>query len=103
MTELKNGWSFTGKHKDLNRAPDFNFPGISKENGDYFSITVMDTIGITVGHNGTIYFYTKPNSKVTDRDLKVALLKQKGYNFRERDEDALRYLAKQFDFEFKVL
>lgn len=62
-----------------------------------------NTVGITVGHNGTIYFYTKPNSKVTDRDLKVALLKQKGYNFRERDEDALRYLAKQFDFEFKVL
>ena len=47
MVEIKKGWVFYGKHKELNLIPDGGFPGILKENGNYFGITVADYMGDT--------------------------------------------------------
>ena len=56
--------------------------------------------GITVGHNGNIYYYSRPSSAINESDFRVALLKNKSYNIEKQSEDALRELAKQFNFEF---
>lgn len=60
-------------------------------------------VGITVGHNGTIYYYTKPNKKITKFDVMVAMRKCKKYNNIEFEEEYLEILSKQFEFEFKKL
>ena len=59
--------------------------------------------GITVGHNGNIYYYTKPSGKIVKNDLRVALLKNKSYNIDKQYEDALRELAHKFKFDFEIL
>ena len=62
-----------------------------------------NAVGITVGHNGNVYYYTKPDRKVFESDLNVALMKNKTYNQDEWYEDAMKYLANQFNFEFRIL
>lgn len=62
-----------------------------------------DAIGITVGHDGSVYYYTKPNRKIEKIDLLVAIRKAKGYNGIEGDEEVLTELSKQFEFIFKKL
>lgn len=60
-------------------------------------------VGITVGHSGSIYYYTKPNKRITNFDYMVATRKVKAYNGIEGEEKCLEELAKQFDFTFKKL
>ena len=59
--------------------------------------------GITVGHDGSIYLYSKPSRTINTFDLLVATRKVKGYNNIEKDEKILEELAKQFSFEFRKL
>lgn len=60
-------------------------------------------VGITMGHNGNIYYYTKPSKELTKFDLGVAFRKTKAYNGNNWEEKAFEELAKQFDFEFLIL
>ena len=62
-----------------------------------------DAVGITVGHDGSLYFYTKPNKEITKFDLNVAMRHSKNYNGTVNDEETMRYLAKNFEFTFKIL
>lgn len=59
--------------------------------------------GITVGHTGSIYYYTKPNKRIKTIDLHIASKKNKGYNGIELQEKALEELAKQFGFVFRKM
>lgn len=62
-----------------------------------------NAVGITVGHNGNIYYYTKPSKEITNFDLSVAIRKNIMYNGTRRAEKALETLAKDFGFEFYIL
>jgi SPP1 gp7 family putative phage head morphogenesis protein len=62
-----------------------------------------NAVGITAGHNGSIYYYTKPMRKITNFDFAVAMRKASRYNIDERSEMAIKELSKQFGFEFKKL
>ena len=62
-----------------------------------------NAVGITVGHNGSVYYYTKPTKKITKFDRYVAIRKTKGYNDIESEEKVLEELAKHFGFTFKKL
>ena len=62
-----------------------------------------NTAGITVGHNGSIYYYSRPSKKLTEQDLRVALLKGKSYNKSQRYEDAMKELASKYGFKFRIL
>lgn len=60
-------------------------------------------VGITVGHNGSIYYYTKPNKIIGQRDFRVAAMKCEMYNGIEYREKILEELARRFSFEFRRL
>ncbi len=62
-----------------------------------------DAVGITIGHNGSIYYYTKPNKIIEKKDLDVAIMKNKKYNIITAYEKALEELSMKFEFEFKIL
>lgn len=65
-----------------------------------------NAVGLTVGHNGTLFFYSKPKARLTESDLTVVLMKCKEYNsLEERYIKAMEMLSKdeKFLFEFKVL
>ena len=62
-----------------------------------------DAVGITVGHNGSIYYYTKPNKIIGQRDFRVAAMKCEMYNGIEYREKILEELARRFSFEFRRL
>ena len=62
-----------------------------------------NAVGITVGHNGSIYYYSRASKKIEERELDVALMKHKSYNFLKQYEDAMFDLARTAGFEFKIL
>lgn len=62
-----------------------------------------DAVGIAAGHNGSLYYYTKPSKKITNFDLSIAMRKTKKYNGVRAEEKTIEELARQFGFEFKIL
>ena len=66
-------------------------------------LTHSNAVGITVGHNGSIYYYSKPSRRITDFDFNIAFRKNKQYNGFEQYEKTVEELAKQFGFKFEVL
>lgn len=62
-----------------------------------------DAAGITVGHNGSIYYYSRPPRKITEFDKAVAIRKTRMYNGIEGDEEMMKELSKQIGFEFRKL
>ena len=59
--------------------------------------------GITVGHNGSIYRYTRPNKEIPKSDWSIALRRHKKYSDITSMEKALSDLSKEFGFEFEIL
>lgn len=59
--------------------------------------------GITVGHNGSIYYYTKPVKAIPQFDFDVALRRYKEYTDVTGMEKALEYLQKEYGFTIEKL
>ena len=59
--------------------------------------------GLTIGHDGSIYYYTGPSREIQAIDEMVAIRHSKDYNGIERDEEVLKRLAEDFGFTFKKL
>ena len=61
-------------------------------------------VGITVGHNGSIYYYTRPKRLITEDDYTIAKMDIQGYNVPiVKDEKILEALSEEFGFTFKIL
>lgn len=59
--------------------------------------------GITVGHNGTVYRYTRPEREVPLFDWRVELRNFKEFTASTSMEKALESLSKKYGFEFEIL
>lgn len=59
--------------------------------------------GITVGHNGSVYRYTRPSKEISDIDWNVALRHFKEYTEITSMEKALVALSREFGFEFEII
>lgn len=59
--------------------------------------------GITVGHNGNIYYYSRPKKIISDEAFKVALMRNSRYTEITNFEKALEQLSDEYGFEFKRL
>ena len=59
--------------------------------------------GITAGHDGSIYYYTKPRKQISDMDREVALKHFNGYSELTAIEKALNLLSKKYEFYFEQL
>jgi hypothetical protein len=62
-----------------------------------------NTSGITVGHNGSIYYYSKADSIMEQSEFNVALLHYKEYSEVTAMEKASERLAEKYHFVFKRL
>lgn len=63
-----------------------------------------NSVGITVGHNGSLYLYTAPNKEITDSDIRVANRKMQEYNYDLEDYvKFLEVLSEQMNFTFRKL
>lgn len=59
--------------------------------------------GVTVGHDGSIYYYTKPLKPIPYLDYQVEISKQKMYNKIMKQENALEKLSEKNGFVFKII
>lgn len=75
-------------------------PSISDINALYRNKNVA---GITVGHNGSIYYYTRPVKVILESDWNSALRKYKRYSEITSMEKALENLCQEYGFIFRIL
>lgn len=59
--------------------------------------------GITVGHDGSVYYYTKPKKEIPEIDYNVKVRHFKQYDEITNLEKAMEELSKEFGFEFYKL
>ena len=75
-------------------------PGLS----DINALTKNENVsGITIGHNGSIYRYTRPEKEITKSDWAIALRRYKEYSDVTSMEKALADLSKDYKFVFEIL
>ena len=75
-------------------------PSISDINALYRNKNVA---GITVGHNGSIYYYTRPVKVILESEWNSALRKYKRYSEITSMEKALEDLCQEYGFIFRIL
>lgn len=59
--------------------------------------------GITIGHDGNIYHYTRPNKAISEIDFEVAIRKYSRYTEITNMEKALEELSRDYGFRFSKL
>ncbi len=59
--------------------------------------------GITIGHNGTVYRYTRPDRAIPEDDWIIEMRKLKDFSEMTSMEKALEILSQRFGFEFERL
>lgn len=59
---------------------------------------IEGSIGITAGHDGSIYKYTAPRKKVEINDFDIEIMKHKSYSYITAHEKALSELAEKYGF-----
>ena len=64
-----------------------------------------NVVGITVGHDGSIYLYGKPDRIITEQDDRVATMSLPWYSddVKENQVMVLEALSKERHFEFRKL
>ena len=75
-------------------------PSINDINALYNNTNVS---GITVGHNGSIYYYTRPNAIISDDDWNIAMRHFNKFSDVTAMEKTLVLLSKKYQFTFKKL
>lgn len=90
-----------------------NHPGSTIPGGQDLSTLQKkegDARGVTFGHSGNIYLFSKPDSPVSKLDKDVASTKAKKYNEHnkgnnetETNENYLKYLSKMKNFKFEII
>lgn len=59
--------------------------------------------GITIGHGGSVYYYSRPNVMIPEIDYNVAMRHFKGYTEVRAMEKTMQLLSLKYGFEFKKL
>lgn len=78
--------------------------GLPPSIGDINALLENDGVsGITVGHNGSLYYYTKPTKEIPKTDYFVKMRHYNMFDETTNIEKALESLQEQFGFTFKKL
>ncbi len=59
--------------------------------------------GITVGHDGSLYYYTRPNAMIPKNEWDIAISHYDKYSENTSMEKALKILSEKYDFIVKKL
>ena len=62
-----------------------------------------NVVGITVGHGGSIYYYSKPKVEIPEFDYRVAMKHFKEYTEARAMEKTMELLSSKYGFEFRKL
>lgn len=62
-----------------------------------------NAIGITVGHDGSIYRYTKPRQKIDDRDWDIAMQHYNHFSEKTAQERTMQDIAHRYGFSVEKL
>lgn len=62
-----------------------------------------NVIGITVGHDGSIYKYTKPNRMVDERDWDISMAQYNKFSEKTAQERTMQNLADKYGFTVEQL
>lgn len=60
-------------------------------------------MGITIGHDGSIYYYTGPKKLISTADFEIAMRKYSRYTDITGMEKALEELSRTYKFKFEKL
>ena len=78
--------------------------GLPPSIGDINALLRNENVsGITVGHNGSIYRYTRPEREIPESDWMVELRNFKEFSEITSMEKALEVLSERYGFEFEIL
>lgn len=66
-------------------------------------INNLNVVGITVGHDGSLYYYTRPNKPILNSDFISAIKNYNDFTEITAIEKALEELQEKFGFLFKKL
>lgn len=107
---VERSHSFDKKLSDADRSGDeilliHNHPrGLPPSISDINELLKHKNVsGITVGHNGSVYRYTRPNSKIPEIDWNVEMLHFSEFSESTSMEKSLEVLMEKFGFEFEML
>ena len=102
--------AFTRKLNAANRTKEnilliHNHPrGMPPSIGDLNALCKNKNIsGITIGHDGSIYYYSRPKKEISPSDFEVAMRKYSRYTEITGIEKALEEISKQYGFEIKKI
>ena len=59
--------------------------------------------GITIGHNGSIYYYSSPAEKIFKEDWNIAMRHFKNYSEQTAMEKTIELLSRKYGFEYKKI
>ena len=59
--------------------------------------------GITIGHNGSIYYYSSPAEKIFKEDWNIAMRHFKNYSEQTAMEKTIELLSRKYEFEYKKI
>lgn len=62
-----------------------------------------NVVGITIGHGGSVYYYSRPMTEIPEIDYRVAMRHFKEYTDIEAMEKTMELLSKKYSFEFRKL
>ena len=64
---------------------------------------LKNAVGITVGHDGSIYKYTKPKTVIDSKDWYVSMCHYSGFSEKTAQEKTMQLLSKKYVFTVEEL
>mgnify|MGYP005781930071 CR=1 FL=1 len=59
--------------------------------------------GVVAGHDGSIYYYTRPSKKISKEEYQDTYLRFRGYSEKTAQENTLKELSKKYGFKIKII
>lgn len=94
-SRLQTAVSSGAKVMFIHNHPAGSPPSISDLNA---LVAMQGSCGITVGHDGSVYFYTSPKTMVETKEFELAFLKYKRYSYITAYEKALNEISTKYGF-----
>lgn len=88
----------------INEKEELPQKGLSPNISDINSLLYnKNAVGITVGHNDSVYYYSQPKSEISNDDRNIAMRRFNKFSEITSMEKALNLLSKKYGFTIELL